>query len=154
MYPVTIRTDPPRRLAAIPHKGPYTEIGRAFEKLGATFGSRGLFARAGRMVGVYYDDPMATKPADLRSHAGFEIDSDTPVEGPLEEVRLLGGRHAVLTFTGPYAGLPAAYDQLYSVWLPKSGEEPANSPPFEIYLNTPMDTPQDNLVTEICMPLR
>lgn len=154
MYPVTIRTEPARRLAAIPHRGPYPEIGRAFEKLWATLVARGLASESGWMVGVYYDDPSATKPADLRSHAGVEIADTLAIEVPLESVVLAAGRHAVLTFTGPYAGLPAAYDQLYSVWLPTSGEEPANSPPFEIYLNSPMDTPQAELVTEICMRLQ
>ena len=93
-------------------------------------------------------------PDDLRSHAGFQIHDDVAIDPPLEEINLPAGRHAVLTHTGPYAGLPAAYDQLYSVWLPGSGEEPADSPPFEIYLNSPMDTPPDALVTEICMPLK
>ena len=72
---------------------------------------------------------------------------------PLEVVTLPAARHAVLTFTGPYAGLPAAYDQLFAVWLPTSGEKPANLPSFEIYLNSPWDTPQGQLVTEICLPL-
>ena len=154
MYPVIIRTDPARRLAAMPHKGPYPEINRAFEKLGATLGARGLYGQTGPMVGVYYDDPSATAAPDLRSHAGVEVGPDLPVSAPLQEVNLLAGRHAVLTFTGPYAGLPAAYDQLYSIWLPASGEDPADSPPFEIYRNSPMDTAQEALITEICLPLR
>ncbi|MFZ1481646.1 MAG: GyrI-like domain-containing protein [Paracoccaceae bacterium] len=61
---------------------------------------------------------------------------------------------AVLAFKGPYAGLPAAYDQLFGIWLPQSGEEPADSPVFELYLNTPMDTAPEQLLTEICMPLK
>ena len=153
MYPVTIRTEPARRLAALPHKGPYPEIGRAFEKLGATIGARGLFAQAGRMVGVYYDDPSATPAADLHSHAGLEIRPDMPLTAPLEEVTLPAGRHAVMTYKGPYAGLPAAYDQLYCTWLPASGKEPGNSQVFEVYLNTPMDTAPEDLLTEICLPL-
>ncbi len=32
-------------------------------------------------------------------------------------------RHAVLAFTGPYAGLPAAYDRLHAIWLSQSGEK-------------------------------
>ena len=67
---------------------------------------------------------------------------------------LPAGRHAVLTFTGPYAGLQAAYDQLFGIWLPQSGETPADSPVFEVYLNSPMDTAPTDLVTEICLPLR
>ena len=154
MYPVTIRTDPARRLAAVPHKGAYPEIGRAFEKLGATIGPRGLFPQMGKMVGVYYDSPADTAAADLRSHAGFECGPEVPLAAPLEQVTLPAGRHAVLTYQGPYAGLPAAYDQLFGLWLPQSGEEPADSPVFEIYLNSPMDTAPDDLLTEICLPLK
>jgi AraC family transcriptional regulator len=154
MFPVITRTDPERRLAAVSHKGPYPEIGRAFEKLGSTVAARGLYGRFGKMVGVYYDNPADVRPADLRSHAGLETPADLPIDPPLEEVRLASGRHAVLTFTGPYAGLPAAYDQLIGVWLPGSGEVPADAPMFEVYLNSPMDTAPEALVTEICLPLR
>lgn len=153
MYPVITRTDPARRLAAVPHKGPYIEIGRAFEKLGSTVAARGLYGRFGKMVGVYYCSPADMKPADLRSHAGLEAPEDLPVAAPLEEVRLPAGRHAVLTFKGPYAGLAAGYDQLFGIWLPSSGETPADSPVFEVYLNTPMDTAPEDLLTEICLPL-
>jgi len=154
MFPVIIRTDPARRLAAVPHTGPYYEINRAFEKLGSTVAARGLYGRFGHMVGVYYDSPANVKPADLRSHAGLEAPPDLAIDPPLEEVTLSAGRHAVLTFTGPYVGLPAAYDQLLGVWLPASGEVPADGPMFEVYLNSPMDTPPEALVTEICLPLR
>ena len=154
MFHVITRTDPERRLAAVPDKGPYPEIGRAFEKLGSTVAARGFYGRFGHMVGVYYDSPADVKPADLRSHAGLECPAGMAIDPPLEEVRLPAGRHAVLTFTGPYAELPAAYDQLLGVWLPASGETPADSPIFEVYLNSPMDTPPEALVTEICLPLR
>lgn len=154
MYPIEILHEPARRLAAVAHKGPYHEISRAFHKLSTTMAARRMFAHAGQMIARFHDDPAAVPAADLRSHAGFVIRGDVAIDAPLEEVSLPAGRHAVLTFTGPYAGLPAAYDQLYSLWLPKSGEEPADSPPFEVYLNSPMDTPPDALITEVCMPLR
>ncbi|NBZ88199.1 AraC family transcriptional regulator [Stagnihabitans tardus] len=152
MHPVTLRTDPARRLAAMPHKGAYYQISRAFEKLGATLGARGLYGQAGLMVGVYYDSPGAVAEADLRSHAGVELPQGE-IAAPLEEITLPAGRHAVLTFRGPYAGLQAAYDQLFGIWLPASGETPADSPVFEVYLNTPMDTAPEDLLTEICLPL-
>lgn len=154
MFPVTIRTEPERRLAAVPHQGPYTEIARAFEKLGSTVAARGFYGWFGHMVGVYYDSPSDVKPSELRSHAGLEAPADLPIDPPLEVVTLPAGRHAVLTFTGPYAGLQAAYDQLFGIWLPQSGETPADSPVFEVYLNSPMDTAPTDLVTEICLPLR
>ena len=150
MYPVTIRSDPARRLACIAHRGPYPDIGRAFEKLSVTISARGLFDRVRGMVGVYYDSPADVSAADLRSNAGFEVSADAAIDLPLEQVVLPGGRHAVLTFRGPYVGLPAAYDQLFGLWLPGSGEGLADSPIFERYLNSPMDTAPEDLVTEIC----
>ncbi|MES2434919.1 MAG: AraC family transcriptional regulator [Pseudomonadota bacterium] len=152
MYVVEIRQDPARRLAAMPHKGAYIEIGRAFEKGGAVLAARKLMGACSGMIGVYYDDPSAVAVADLRSYAGFEI-ATGPIDPPLEQVNLPGGRHAVLRFQGPYSGLPAAYEQLYRNWLPQSGETPADSPVFEVYLNTPMDTAPEDLLTEICLPL-
>ncbi|WP_309664541.1 AraC family transcriptional regulator [Tabrizicola sp.] len=153
MFPVTVRSEPTRRLAAMAHSGHYFEINRSFEKLFASLSARNLVGKTGHMVGVFYNDPAQTAPADLKSHAGVEVPATLPVDPPLEVVSLPAARHAVLTFTGPYAGLPAAYDQLFAVWLPQSGEKPANLPSFEVYLNSPMDTDQDRLVTEICLPL-
>ena len=154
MYPVTIRTEAPIRLAALSHKGPYHEISRAFQKLSAVMASRDLFRSAGRMIAVFYDDPQAVAERDLRSQAGFEIKGQADLSAPLEEVTLHGGRQAVLTYKGPYAGLPAAYDELFGIWLPASGEEPADTPSFEVYLNSPMDTAPEDLVTELHLPLK
>lgn len=154
MYPVTIRTEAPIRLAALPHKGAYHEISRAFQKLSALMASRDLFRSAGRMIAVFYDDPQSVPEPNLRSQAGFEITGEADLAAPLEEVTLPAGRRAVLTYTGPYAGLPAAYDELFGIWLPASGEEPADTPSFEVYLNTPMDTAPEALITELHLPLR
>jgi AraC family transcriptional regulator len=154
MYPLAIRTEAPIRLAALPHKGAYFEISRAFQKLSAVMASRDLFRNSGRMIAVFYDDPRSTAEPDLRSHAGFEMSGPASLADPLEEVTLGGGRQAVLTYRGPYAGLPAAYDELFGLWLPGSGEEPADSPSFEVYLNSPMDTAPENLLTELHLPLK
>lgn len=153
MHPVEIRQEPTRRLGAMPHQGPYQEIGRAFEKLSAVVGARGLFAQAGQMIGVYYNDPDITPLADLNSHAGFVFPPTTTLDPPIATLTLPAGRHAVLLYKGPYTGLPKAYEQLFKNWLPSSGETPANAPAFEIYLNSPMDTEPEQLLTEICLPL-
>lgn len=154
MYPVEIREEPARRLAAMPHIGPYSEIGRAYDRLLAVAADRGLQDQMRGMVGVFHDDPYQVAPANLRSHAGMEVGPRIAVDQPLEKLSLVKGRHAVLRLTGPYAGLPAAYDYLYHVWLPGSGEVAAKGPSYERYLNSPMDTALQDLVTEICVPLQ
>lgn len=154
MYPVEIRHAPARRIGVLPHRGPYNEISRAYDKLGAILGARGLWPQAGTMVAVYYDNPDVTPPADLRSHAGVVFGPDVVLEVPLEVVHLPAGPHAVMRYRGPYSGLGAAYEQLFGQWLPASGREPADRPVFEIYLNTPINSAPEDLVTEICVPLR
>ena len=104
------------------------------------------------MAAVYYCDPDVTPEADLRSHAGAVWDGDRVPDG-LDEVTLPGGRHAVLLFKGPYSGLAGAYAYLYGAWLADTRETPADSPTFEVYLNSPMDTAPQDLLTQICMPL-
>lgn len=154
MHSVEIMDFPNRALLAMAHQGPYPEIGRTFEKLSAIMAARDLFGQVVQMVAVYYDDPSVTEPQSLRSHAAFEMRTQVTAAAPLESLSLPAGRHAVLHFKGPYAGLPAAYDQLYGTWLPTSGEIPADSPSFEIYLNSPMDTAPEELLTELCVPLK
>ncbi len=153
MHPITIRDEPTRHLVTVAHKGAYHEINRAFEKLFATLVARGQVDKTGYLIGVFLDDPAATPTADLRSLAGVDVAADFPIAAPLSAQTLPGGAQAVLTYTGPYAGLPAAYDQLYGVWLPQSGRTPADQPSFEVYLNSPMDTAPEQLVTELHLPL-
>ncbi|SHH95562.1 AraC family transcriptional regulator [Marivita hallyeonensis] len=148
-----IRSLKETRLAALPHIGAYTEIGAAFQQVAAVFTARGLWSEARGMVGVYHSDPSSVPETDLRSHAGVIVGMDVDMPDALEDVRLPAGPHAVSTYTGPYAGLPAAWDALYGRALPASGRMPSDLPSFEIYLNDPTEVPPEALVTEICVPL-
>ncbi|MBL6427289.1 MAG: AraC family transcriptional regulator [Maritimibacter sp.] len=153
MYDVKIEDQPARRLGVIDHRGPYIQIGEAFEKAGSTVMARGLGPHLGAMLGIYFDDPESGAAEDLRSAAGFEMDETAEIAPPLREVRLEGGKHAILTHTGPYTGLAQAYKYLFGEWLATAGEMPREAPPFELYVNTPMNTAPDDLVTLIGVPL-
>ena len=154
MYEIEINDRPSLRLAAMAHQGAYPEIGKAFEKISAVMASRNLWSQLRGMAGVYYDDPSAVAEADLRSHAGVIVADDFGITEPLEEVKLSSGRCAVLHFKGPYAGLQGAYDHLFGNWLPGSGEEPAEAPCYEVYLNSPMEVAPAELLTDVYLPLR
>ncbi len=152
-YDVTLETLPDRRLAAIAHQGDYMGIGKTFEQLSLLANSRAMWPQIQGMVGIYYDDPDATPTKDLRSTAALELTADAEIAAPMEEKRLTGGLSAVLLFKGPYAGLHGAYKYLYGVWLPLSGREARDAPPYEVYLNSPADTAPEDLLTQICLPL-
>ena len=106
------------------------------------------------MVGVHYSDPNVVNEDDSRAHAGLVITDQEPVPQSLEEVVLPAGPCAVLDYKGPYTAIKIAYDYLYGDWLPNSGKEPADLPPYELYLNNPMDTEESELLTNIIVPLQ
>ncbi len=154
MFPVEVLNAPKRRLAAKAHIGPYPEIGSAFQQLAAVFTSRGLWDQAQGMVAICYDDPEVVAPENLKSHAGVIVRPEFAVPEGLEPVDVPDGKMAVMHYKGPYAGLKAAYDYLYCDWLGHTGEELRDAPCFEVYLNDPMDTNPDDLLTDICVPLK
>ncbi len=153
MYDVSIRELQPVRLAALRHAGSYLEIGTTFERLFAWAIGRGLMGPQTRAIGVYYDDPDGVAAKDLRSDAGLVIGPEVAVDGDLRIVEVPGGRHAVLHHRGPYAELNKAYRWLYRDWLPRSGEQCADRPIFEEYLNNPRTLPPEQWLTDICLPL-
>jgi len=54
-----------------------------------------------------------------------------------------------VTHKGSYAELEKPYDWLFGSWLPQSGEEAVDFPPFEEYLNDPKTTQPSELLTRI-----
>ncbi|WP_368186425.1 GyrI-like domain-containing protein [Aestuariibius sp. HNIBRBA575] len=153
MFDVKIENRAALTLAGMAHKGPYLEIGSKFEQVAAVATSRNLWPSTRGMAGVYYDDPNAVAQADLRSHAGLILAEGVAVPDGLEQITTHGGKTAILTYKGPYSGLKAAYDYLYGSWLPQSGQEPAEAACYEVYLNDPSQVPEDELLTEINLPL-
>ena len=76
-------------------------IGRTFGELGKWLAESGI--DSGHGIGLYYDDPCATPPAELKSDAGaFVADDFTTADPRVHVVDVPGGTFAVGTHTGPY----------------------------------------------------
>jgi len=149
-HPVDIRTLAPLRAVGLEHRGPYLDIGRAFETLYGRLGARGLLDRPFRSIGIYRDDPAAVAANALRASACVV----SPRLDELADVDITGGPYAVLRYRGPYATMAEVYRWMYGTWLVGSGHEAADAPVIEEYLNDPRTTAPTDLLTEICLPLR
>lgn len=155
MLEVELTDCPARRLAAVRHVGPYIQVGSAFQQLFAWAGPRGLFGPGTEVVGIYHDNPRTTPPEALRADAcltappGFEGDAAAGVG----VVEIPAGRYAVGVHRGPYERLAEAYNWFACTWLAASGHTPDARPCFEVYLNSPMDTKPDDLLTAIHIPI-
>lgn len=154
MFHVTQRDEPALRLAAIRHVGAYEAIDGTFDRLLAWANVRGLDVPDARWLGIYHDDPETVVARALRSDAALTVPPTVQADGEVAILELPPQRVAVLRFRGPYAELPRAYTWFYGTWLPGSGEEPADAPPMEEYVNDPRSTPAPDLLTDILIPLR
>jgi AraC family transcriptional regulator len=154
MFPIEIQTLPERVLHGFAHKGDYMKISNQFEKVFGTLATANQLPHMRGMAGVYYDDPGSIAQDELRSFAGVFLAEGADVPEAFDQHPVSGGRCVVMHYKGPYSAVKAAYDWLYGEWLPKSGEEVADAPPFEVYLNTPEDTAPADLLTDIHLPLR
>ena len=149
---IEVREFAPRRVVAVPHKGPYYMIGQSFSVLGQVLGEAKIEHDHG--VGIFYDDACATPADQLRSHAGAFVADDVTVDDPrVEMVDFSGGLYAVVTHVGPYDGLVGAWGAFYG-WLPQSCYELVEGLSFEVYLNDCSVTPPEELRTEICVHVK
>ena len=88
-----------------------------------------------------------------RAHACITLPDGVRSSSELELLEIRGGRYAVTLHVGPYADLERPYTWLFGTWLAESGEEAANAPCIEEYLNDAHTVPPAGLRTEIWQPL-
>jgi AraC family transcriptional regulator len=151
---VHIETLAPFKVAFIRHVGPYEGAGLAWQKLLAWAGQHGLLGPGAKLIGISHDNPHVTPPDRLRCDACLATDRPFQPEGEIGTQEIPGGEYAVTTHRGPYDKLPETYARLYGDWLPQSGREPADSPAFQLYRNSPKDTAPEDLLTDVYVPLR
>jgi AraC family transcriptional regulator len=129
------------------------QINQAFEKLGRIAAQTNLLGReAAPMIAIYHDDPESTPADQLRSDAGVIVPEDATLPPPLTEQRLPAGLYACTVHIGPYERLGDAWQRLLGEWIPEHGKR-VQGLSYERYLNMPGEVPNDELRTEICVPV-
>jgi AraC family transcriptional regulator len=150
---MTLRQDLPREVAALPHRGPYIAIGPTLADLAARLGRAGV-APAGPAVAIYYDMPGVMPDEELRTHAGMEVAPGAAVPaGALTALPCPAGGWRCSFTAVPARGLRGSGTR-HNRWLGASRRKRADRPPYELYLNDPGDAQPEDLLTEICIPLR
>ncbi len=150
---VTIEDLPAMPAIGIRHIGPPAGLGVVFPRLMGWIASHGLVPSVRAICTVYQNDAREVPAAEFEAIACAVLGTAVEPGDGMEVVELGGGPHACLVHEGSYEGLGHSYDALYGRWLPASGREPADRPPFEKYINDPSTTPVDDLRTAIYLPL-
>jgi AraC family transcriptional regulator len=139
-------------VACVRHTGPYDGCEAAWDKLLSWADEQRLNPKESMFLGICHDDPMLVADNDIRYDACITI-SDRMVPGEEVIIKEVGGMDFVsFLHVGPYDGLEDAYSRVQGDWM-KHPRPLAQGPSIEIYVNDPRQTPPDQLVTEVCLPL-
>lgn len=88
---------------------------------------------------------------NLDVEIGYPIGKTLPDRGNIKMSEIPSGRYASTVHTGPYKKLELAYNAL-TKWMDENNHK-ANGTCYEVYLNDPVVTPEDELQTKIMMKL-
>ena len=152
-YEIDVLEQREMSLVGLWHDGDYMTVGRSFEKVFSAFG---LEARLEDPigVGVYFQDPSSVEDvSELRSFAGLIEQEQKHMPEGFVRYCIPKSYCALLTFRGPHALLERAYIWFFHEWLPESGLQVADQPPFELYISNPRTTAPKDLITKVCVPL-
>jgi len=107
-----------------------------------------------RTFGVHYNDPRTTPPEQYRADFCIEV-GDPIAPNPYGIVNKIipAGRCAVVRHLGSRDEITAA-PWLYEQWLPRSGETLRDFPLFFHYVNVGPDVQQQNMITDVYLPLQ
>ena len=111
--------------------------------------------KTSRTFGIAYDDPQTTPPEQFRFDICGSVTEAVPDNPQGVTNKLIpGGRCAVVRHFGSHDRIGESARYLYREWLPRSGEELRDFPLFFHYLNLMPETPECDLVTDVCLPVK
>lgn len=146
----------PIKIAVLEHRGAVAGLNHSIQKF-INWRKRTRLSPIASCAtfGLGYDDPAKTPAAQFR----FDICGEVAEEVPPNQEQIInkqipGGRCAQVLHRGSHDQLADKIHYLYAQWLPTSGEELRDFPCFFKYLNFFPEVSEDQLLTEIYLPIK
>lgn len=152
---VEIVVFPETRVAAIEHLGsPALEHVTARKLIAWKLERRLLDPLRYRSFGIHYTDPRTTHPSEHRVEFCLSIDFELePNAAGITNKVIPRNRCARARDIGSrYHNKAAVF--LYEQWLPESGEMPGAFPIFFHYVNVGPDLKEEQMITDVYLPLK
>jgi len=152
---VRIVVFPETKVAAIEHFGsPDLEHETAKKLIAWKIERRLLDPLRYRSYGVHYTDPYRTPPSQHHVDFCLSVDADVgPNAFSLIDKVIPPSRCTLARDVGSRYNNKAAI-HLYKTWLPHSGEEPGDFPMFFHYVNVGPNLREEDMVTDVYLPLK
>ncbi len=143
------------RVAMLEHRGDPSLIGDSVRRFIAWRKEAGLSPGISATFNIWYDDPETTPPGAFRLGLCAATEREiAPNEFGIAAAIIPGGRCAVLRSVGSDESLREAATCIYAKWLPESGEELRDFPPYCQRIVLVPDVTRHQAVTDIFVPLK
>lgn len=106
-----------------------------------------------KFVSVSMDDPLITSYSNCRFLIGVTVNQNVKPKGKFGMMDIPESYYAVFKYEGNYSSLPNLYRYIYLMWLPQNEYRQKNTLSFELYIKTPIEGDDNNLLTEIYIPI-
>lgn len=146
---------PETRVAVLEHRGDPRLVEDSVRKFIAWRKQNKLPPHVSKTFNVFYHDPAETPPEQYRMDLCAATDRAVADNafGVIAKT-IPGGRCAVLRHVGSDDTLGASIAYLYATWLPSSGEEPRDFPPFAQRVRFFPDVPEHEAVIDLFLPIQ
>jgi AraC family transcriptional regulator len=145
---------PATRVAALEHRGDPHRLGDTIRRFIAWRRDNQLPPARSATFNVLYADDVGTPPEEFRLDVCAATEREiAPNEQGIVAKTIPAGRCAVLRHVGSDDTLRAAVSYLYAEWLPGSGEELRDFPPFFKRVTFYPDVAEHEAVTDVFLPL-
>jgi len=142
------------KVAALEHRGSPDNVYDTTRRFIEWRKANGVSSVTARTFGIHYNDHGVVRPEDYRIDICASIDSDVRPnpQGVVTKV-IPGGRCARIRHLGSREYIASA-DYLFNNWLPTSGCQLRDDPPFFHYVNVGPDIPEHEMITDVYLPLK
>jgi len=139
-----------KQVASISYVGSVEDMGELIGELAGWIMNKGLQITEPPFV-VYYTSPMEVAPEKMEYDVGIPFEGEAKGDGRIN-IKIMPQHQALSTiYQGPYQGVGSAYGMMME-HIMKDGYEIIGAP-REIYLNSPQEVPETELLTEIQFPI-
>lgn len=114
----------------------------------------GWYSNESESLGISFDDPSITVGEKCRFYACVSVEEKVKTSGIFASKTIDGGLYAIFTLKGAYSGLTELYKEIWFSWFPESKYRLRKGIFFEKYLNNPHQVKEEDILTEIYIPVR
>ena len=159
VIPVSVQTLTRWSLVCLRRTGPYQQVWLAWRELGEWVHAHAPMLADAPRIGISHDDPAMVDRDRIRYDACHAVPAahaasvKALIRPPFYWREMPAGDYAITRHRGPYHELGQAYRRLFLEWLPGSGRYPADAPVVERYLDSPNEVREEELRTDLLLPL-